>query len=113
MHNFCRVVSEAFDPVMIEAYGESLKLVEGTMQLKIASETSTENDSLFYFDHKKLQMISGRYKGWYKDNVTLGTEDVVEVEVWDQADRTGQDNSERKESAEFVDDVNMNVEEAV
>lgn len=95
---------------MIEAYGEPFKLLEGTMKLKSANGAATENDFLFYFDQKKLKDVGLVYKSWFKGNITRVTENVPEVEVWDQVDRTGQDDSQRKESVELTEDINMNVE---
>ena len=112
MDQFRRAISDAFRPLMIEAYGEPFKLLEGTMKLKSANGADTENDFLFYFDQKqkKLKTMDLVYKSWFKGNITRVTENVPEAEVWDQADRTGQDDSPRKASEDKADDVNMNVE---
>ena len=98
-----KAVSEAFEPLMTEATDKKrLRVLEGTMKLKSADGMATDDNSLLYIGQQNRKMLGVRYRSWYKDNVTTVTEEVPEIEIWDQTDCTGQINSERIDSAASV-----------
>ena len=104
-------MTQTFDPLVINALGESFKLTRGRISLRETGEKARGDGIKIEFQDCDFQPGQGIYKKWYIDNVTRGTENLLEVDVW--FEKGGDDSVDviSGESKDDEDDVEMSMED--
>ena len=107
---FCNAIVAEFSPVIKESNGLPLSLKQGRIELKKAGKKAGEEPVEINLEYKDSNQETIKYKKWYKDNLTNGSEEVVDVEVWAIVD--AESDTKKEESGGANDDITMKVEEA-